>query len=249
MFETSAGAEEVLYTVRATDPGLSGQDVLSAAEHERLAGMHEGARPAYVTARSMLRHKLGAHMGLLPSAVPLFQEGSGRVHLKGFSDHEPPFFSVSHTGSAEEGLAAVAVAESTRIGLDIQQLDHDIDWKRVAERRLPEKDFVMLNVLPEEEAMLLFFTLWAIRESFVKLEDGQLMPYLRNVHLDLTAPPTERLVAPTPGGLEEAFIWYDYVPERELVLAMVAAKPIKVALDCDIESYSRRPDPLQNTGL
>ncbi|NVJ97113.1 MAG: 4'-phosphopantetheinyl transferase superfamily protein [Alphaproteobacteria bacterium] len=241
------GSERVVLKVRAADPALSHQSLLSGAEHERLAGMHEGARPAFVTARGMLREALGDYMGLLPGAVPLMQEGAGRISIEGFSEDEPPYFSVSHTGAAEAGIAAVLVAESCAVGVDIQQLDPSVDWRRLAERRYPAEDWALLSAMSDEIGRLLFFTLWSIREAFVKMEDGKLMPYLRNVKLDLTARPP-RLAAPTPGGHEDAFIYFHFEPDHNLMIAVVAEKPVDLDLDCDIRPSERRPDPLQNRG-
>lgn len=224
---------------------LGGQSVLSRAEHERLAGMHEGARPSFVTARQMLRYKLGEYMGLLPSAVPLVQEGTGRVRIEGFEDDEPPFFSVSHTGAAEAGIAGVVVSEASAIGIDIQQIDPSVDWRRLAERRFPEEDWALLKMMSDEIGRMLFFTLWSIREAFVKMEDGKLMPYLRNIRVDLTARPP-KLAAPTPAGRENAMIYFNFVPEHQLMIALVAEAGVEVELDCKIEEQFRRPDPLAN---
>lgn len=237
--------EQVILKIRAADLGLGSQDVLSKSEHERLAGMHEGARPAFVTARGMLRKALADYMGLTPSGVPLVQEGTGRVFIEGFADDEPPFYSVSHTGGAEDGIAAVAVAESCPIGIDIQQVDPSVDWRRVAERRYPSDEWAILSAMPEEEGRMLFFTIWAIKESFVKMEDGKLMPYLRSVELDFTGG-VPSLKIPTPGGCAEASIFFHFVPEFSLAVAMVAAKKIHIQLDCQITMAERRPDPLLN---
>ncbi len=231
--------------VREADPALSGQDILSVREHERLAGMHEGARPAFVTARRMLRAALGDHMGLLPKAVPLLQEGAGRISIEGFSEDEPPYFSVSHTGAAEEGIAAVIVCNSSPVGIDIQQLDPSVDWRRVAERRFPAEDWMLLSAMSDEIGRLMFFTLWSIREAFVKMEDGKLMPYLRDIKIDLTARPP-KLATPTPKGLDDAYIYFDFNPDHNLMIAAVAEKPVRIDLDLDIQPVSRRPDPLRN---
>jgi phosphopantetheinyl transferase len=242
--DTGDRSEKVILKIRAADVALAGQEVLSSAEHARLAKMHEGARPSFVTARRMLREALGDYMGLLPPAVPLVQEGAGRVRIEDFADDEPPFFSVSHTGAAEEGISAVVVSETTPIGIDIQQLDPVVDWRRVAERRFPEEDWALLKMMSDEIGRMLFFTLWSIREAFVKMEDGKLMPYLRNIRVDLTARPP-KLAAPTPGGREDAMIYFTFVPEHQLMVALVAAEPVQVELDCDIVKQARRPDPLR----
>lgn len=237
---------QIKFQIRAADPALAQQHLLSDSEHDRLAGMHEGARPAFVTARTMLRTELGAYMGLTAAAVPLEQEGAGRISITGFRPDEPPYFSVSHTGAAEAGIAAVATTDASPIGIDIQQVDHLIDWRRVAERRFPEREWSLLAAMPQNEGRLLFFTLWAIKEACVKLEDGTLMPYLRGIEIEF-GDGQFRLFAPTPNGLETISIFFHYVPEFELAVACVSRDPVEVLLDCSIVPPKPKPDPLSNT--
>ena len=238
-------SEQITVKIRAADPALSDQDVLSDAEHDRLARMHEGARPAYVTARAMLRRELGKYMGLVGSAVPLRQEAAGRIFIEGFKDSEPPFYSVSHTGSAEAGIAAIAVSDSTPIGIDIQQIDHHIDWKRVAERRFPEREWNLLKAMPDNEGRMLFFTYWAIKESCVKMEDGALMPYLRGIEIEYRNGKFV-LVSPTPGGLSDITIFFHFLAEYDLAVACVCAQETAVTLDCDINWPDVLPSSLDN---
>lgn len=242
-----AEEHQINFTVRAADPALSAQHVLSDTEHDRLAGMHEGARPAFVTARSMLRSKLGASMGLTPAAVPLRQEGAGRIFIQGFREDEPPYFSVSHTGTAEAGIAAVATSETVPLGIDIQQIDHVIDWRRVAERRFPAHEWRLMSAMPPDEGKMLFFTLWAIKEACVKLEDGALMPYLRGVEIDL-AGGAFNLLSPTPAGNGSLSVFFNYIPDFELVLACVSHDTATVNLDCVIDPPEPKADPLINPG-
>lgn len=237
--------ENITVKIRAADPALSDQDILSDAEHDRLAGMHEGARPSFVTARANLRRELGKFMGLSGSAVPLVQEAAGRIFIEGFKDDEAPFYSVSHTGSAEAGIAAVAVSETTRIGIDIQQVDHHIDWKRVAQRRFPAKEWELLDAMPENEGRMLFFTYWAIKESCVKMEDGTLMPYLRGIEIEFQDGKFV-LVSPTPGGLEDVKIFFHFLPEFELAIGCVCEGNATFTLDCDIKRPEIRPSSLKN---
>lgn len=231
--------------IRGADPALTAQNVLSESEHARLAGMHEGARPAFVTARGMLREELGTYMGLTPAAVPLQQVDAGRITIDGFDPQDPPYFSVSHTGAAEAGIAAVMVSETTPLGIDIQQIDHVIDWQRVAERRFPSAEWALMSAMPEAEGRMLFFTLWAIKEAFVKMEDGKLMPYLRGVEIDFSGG-TFKLAAPSPGGLIDAQIFFTFIPEFELAVACVARDTIAVTLDSHIERVAPKADPLKN---
>lgn len=207
--------------------------------------MHEGARPAYVTARAMLRSELGHHMGLTPAAVPLTQVGAGRIAIDGFDPSEPPYFSVSHTGAAEAGISSVMVCEHCPVGIDVQQIDQAIDWRRVAERRFPPPAWELLKVMPEDEGQLLFFTLWTIKEAFVKMEDGKLLQYLRGIDLSFEDG-VFRLAKPTPKGLTSAMIHISYQPEHQLMIACVARDEIELELDCMIIPSASNPSSLSN---
>lgn len=235
----------ITLSLRAADPLLEGQELLSDGEHERLAGMHVGARPAFVTARGMLRRRLATYMGVTPKTVPLVQAAAGRITIEGFADDEPPFYSVSHTGTAEHGIAGVAVTDMCPIGIDVQQIDASLNWKRIAERRFPPKEYALLSALPEQAARTLFFTLWSIKEAFVKLEDGKLMPYLRSIEL-VFADGQFSLAEPTPNGNTEASIFVSAEPEHNIVVACVSAKDVKVELDSKIRSIEIQPNSLEN---
>jgi 4'-phosphopantetheinyl transferase len=236
---------KTILKIRAADPALTEQHMLSEREHERLANMHEGARPAFVTARALLRTELGQYMGLMPTAVPLLQKGAGRVAIDGFDPNEPPYFSVSHTGAAESSIASVMVCGDCPVGIDIQQIDFAIDWQRVAARRFPPSAWELLQVMPEEEGQLLFFTLWTIKEAFVKMEDGKLLQYLRGIDLKFENG-VFTLAAPTPKGLKSAMIHFSYMPEHQLVIAVVARDEIELELDCEITRISERPNSLSH---
>lgn len=238
--------EQITVKIRAADPALDDQAMLSDAEHDRLAGMHEGARPSFVTARAMLRRELGTYMDLPGFEVPLRQKAAGRITIDGFEDSEPPFYSVSHSGSAEAGIAAIAVSNSIPIGIDIQQIDYHIDWKRVAERRFPTREWKLLNAMPENEGRMLFFTYWAIKEACVKMENGTLMPYLRGIEIEFQDGKFT-LVSPTPGGVSEITIFFHFLAEFELAVACVCKKEAIVSLDCDIKRPDIRPNSLYNT--
>ncbi len=240
--------EQISLKIRAADPALSEQAILSDSEHLRLASMHEGARPSFVTARAMLRRELGSYMGLIGSAVPLAQKGAGRVSLTGFKDDEPPFFSVSHSGSAEAGIAAVAVSDTSPIGIDIQQIDHHIDWKRVAERRFPTREWDLMSAMPDNEGRMLFFTLWAIKEACVKMENGTLMPYLRGIEIEFRDG-SFHLASPTPGGSSDIWIFFHFLSELDLAVACVSQRKTMVTLDCDIEMGVVDLSSLDNTAF
>lgn len=77
-----------------------------------------------------------------------------------FPSRQDIFFSISHSGSY--GLCAVS---SSLIGVDVQH-------HRTVSRALPQR------VCTEKElASLDFFTLWTLKESYIKLRGKKTLPY------------------------------------------------------------------------
>ncbi|MBL4639196.1 MAG: 4-phosphopantetheinyl transferase family protein, partial [Kordiimonadaceae bacterium] len=109
-------------------------------------------------------------------------------------------------------------------------------------------EWALLSAMPEEAARTLFFTLWAIKESFVKMENGALMPYLSGIELDLSDG-MPKLAKPTPGGVTDAFIHFHFIPEFELIVALVSEKTIELVIDSDIQLNARRADPFANNAV
>ena len=186
-------------TVKKANPecaqvALSGDSALAPFELERLNTMHVDNRAAFLTGRLTLRSMLGRWLGIDPRDVPLMQEGAGRVTLDmeqemGTFDVDQdmgqPYFSVSHTNVGETAYVAVAVGDAP-IGIDLDNRNRVVNWRRIADRHFHPKNRAVLNGLSEAEATDAFFKYWTFTEALVKLEDGKLLPYLHGLEVALT---------------------------------------------------------------
>ncbi|GHF18312.1 hypothetical protein GCM10017044_11040 [Kordiimonas sediminis] len=160
--------------------------LLSGAERARLQAMTPENRPAFMTARGLLRIALGRQLAMKPEDVPLLQEGAGRVTL-GCRGAQSPSFSVSHTQSGMCGFVAVAVSDAAPIGVDIEATDRQFDWRRLASRRLSETEQVWFSKCSDKEGREAFLKLWTLKEALVKLWDDKLLRVLAETSLDLGA--------------------------------------------------------------
>ncbi|UTW56231.1 4'-phosphopantetheinyl transferase superfamily protein [Kordiimonas sp. SCSIO 12610] len=184
-------------TVKKANPecaqvALSGDSPLAPFEIERLNTMHADNRAAFVTGRLTLRSMLGQKLGIDPRDVPLMQEGAGRVILNrepetGAFDQDvgQPYFSVSHTNVGETAYVAVAVGDAP-IGIDLDNRNRTVNWRRISDRHFHPKNRAVLNGLSGAEATDAFFKYWTFAEALVKLEDGKLLPYLHGLEIALT---------------------------------------------------------------
>lgn len=209
--------------VKLTDRDMA---ILSEAENNRALAMTEGARPAFVCARASLRRTLGAILRIEPSDVPLVQQGTGPVNLN-LTSGNLPFFSVSHTGAAEQSYIAVAVSNNIRLGVDIEQPERDLNWRRLAERRFNFADRAALKAMDDRAARQRFFELWTLKEAIVKLERGQLMRYLSETVIDMSFE-RPKLAVPTPAGRSSLFLESRHLGDADLIFGLAAERPAKI---------------------
>ena len=229
--------DKILVKVRAADATLSWVDVLSDSEKQRMAGKHEATRPSFVTARALLRLELGNLLDCAPEDVPLSQEGNGPVILEGAAK-KGPFFSVSHTGTAENGIIGVTVSNKIPVGIDLELPDRDIDWQRVAEKRYPLGDYEDMMLMDPVDAHQMFYKLWTLREALVKFENGKLMQYLKDVRLDMQSVPP-KVIGETPAGHSNVFLFNHYHNENDLMIGMCAARMGAIDLNIDLDDAYR----------
>ena len=114
-------------------------------------------------ARSILgellaRYSIGLFAGIRNSDIHFNVAEKGKPHLQGYPDIH---FNITHSGE----MVACAVANS-EIGIDIEHF-RKVNF-RVAERFFSPSEIKDLLKLDESERQFHFFTLWTIKESFLK---------------------------------------------------------------------------------
>ena len=135
----------------------------------------EEDRIRWVRARSSLRLILSRYAGDDPARLVFRYGKHGKPTLLPFTEIE---FNLSHAGD----FAAIAVARSVPVGVDIERLRANVDMAALL-RRLGETD------LPQGEAEL--YQAWTRREARTKAEGGPLFtrPADDTRAIDMAAPP------------------------------------------------------------
>jgi 4'-phosphopantetheinyl transferase len=114
-------------------------------------------------ARSLLgellsRFSISMYSGIKNSEIQIDIADKGKPHLK---DHQEVHFNITHSGE----MVACAV-DSSDIGIDIEHF-RKVNF-RVAERFFSPSEIQDLLALDETLRQEYFFTLWTIKESFLK---------------------------------------------------------------------------------
>ncbi len=134
------------------------EDILSAPERERAAAFTaEVGRVRYVRTRFALRRILGGLLGVEPAAVAIDLDPGGKPVLADGALE----FNHAHT----DGLALVAVARGTPVGIDVEREGRRSDFRAIAARFFASQERVFLE---QEETEERFLQLWTRKEAVLK---------------------------------------------------------------------------------
>jgi 4'-phosphopantetheinyl transferase len=175
----TAGTVEVwLIQADLPDPVIAGlETLLDDDERARARTMLDpGHGRRFIARRGAVRVILGHRLGVPPGSLRWRYGPNGKPELAGTGAH----VSLSHSGS----LAALAMAERRRVGVDIQEIRPGLVATRMATRFYPsaEARFVMAGRGPAGQADR-FTRLWARKEACLKVTDGRLMAGLQQAVL------------------------------------------------------------------
>ena len=145
---------------------------LAPAEQARAARFGRLAlAERYVAGRALLRWLLGRALGLAPHAVPIERGERGRPQLAGSAGID---FNVSHT----EGVALIGIAQTRRIGVDVERADRIVRADGLAQKFLTAVERATLAPLPESERREGFLRYWTCKEAMSKATgDGLAAPF------------------------------------------------------------------------
>lgn len=177
---------------------------LNKIEKERrqkiLSNSNEKNRLRSLTAGSLLHDALCRELGLSEKDEPPFEiayEKRGKPYLTEYPD---VYFNLSHSGD----YVCCAVGDMP-VGIDIQRIT---DVKEgLAHRFFTERDNQKLAACDEEERKKLFFRMWSIKESYIKLTGRGMEEGLNTFEIDWQG---KRIAA---HGTEAYFEECSYLPE------------------------------------
>lgn len=139
-------------------------DANERGRHARL--LKPSDQHVYLASHVMLRHVLGAHLGVAPSALRFAQGPWGRPVLSyPMQDADQGVdFNLSHTS----GLCACAITRGTRVGIDVEKIDASFHtlFDSPDVLALPERD--ALHQLPADARPRAFFHYWTLKEACTK---------------------------------------------------------------------------------
>lgn len=217
------GAEEIHLWQYSLQPPETSIDLFkSLLSPEEIARAERLLRPAdrklFIVGRGRLRQLLGSYLGCEPARLELTTLPQGKPVLV-----EPRLqFNLSHSGE----LALLAVARSTALGVDLEQMRPEFDWQPLASRYFSREEQLALQQLPPRQQTAGFFSVWTRKEAWLKARgSGFHLPFDT---FDVSAPPAPAALLRHQGNPAAPGAWHlEDIPIGASYCATLAYPPPK----------------------
>lgn len=175
---------------------------LTPDERARSARFHfERDRQRFIVARGVLRCLLGRYLQTEPGQISFVYSAFGKPDLSPeFADRLK--FNLSHSA----GLALIAIAAASSVGVDIEYIRAQSDYVDIARHFFSVDEVNYLTRLPSQLRAETFFSCWTKKEAYLKACGEGLAIPLKGFSVPLTTHP-----ARAPVDL--------YVPSKDIVPA------------------------------
>jgi 4'-phosphopantetheinyl transferase len=134
--------------------------LLSQAECERAAKFHfPRDRRRFTIGRGRLRLILAEYLAVEPANVPLESTPLGKPFVTGDLR-----FNVAHS----DELALYAFTRDRDIGVDVELVRPEVEWRELAERYFAPEEVAALTAFSATEQRSAFYRCWTRKESYIK---------------------------------------------------------------------------------
>lgn len=151
------------------------------ARHRRF--YFERDQRMFLVTRALVRTVLSRYADAEPAEWQFDTNAYGRPHVSG--PVRGPFFNLSNT----HGLVACAVARTERIGVDVEDVTRRTEPLEIADRFFSTSEVAALRRLDEGQHRTRFFSLWTLKEAYIKARGMGLSIPLGQFSYDLEQAP------------------------------------------------------------
>jgi 4'-phosphopantetheinyl transferase len=211
--------------------------LLEPAELARIDKAYsEPVRQRFLASRVMQRAVLARYApGVDPASLRFVAGEHGKPALAPAFEALGLFFNVTHT----EGLVAVAISRYRDIGVDAENLYERTTALKLAHRYFSAEEARNLEALPPGEQPARFYSLWTLKESWMKATGRGLAAGLDNAAFSLDA---KHQVVGLNFAAYDASDWrfWQFAPTEEHLLAVALRAP-GATRDMNVSTFEWRP--------
>lgn len=133
--------------------------------------------------RGLVRHVLSQYnQSTLPFQWEFYNNYFGKPYIKNINSDNILYFNVSHT----DNLIALVVSRHDKIGIDAERVNNVINIARISKTCFSDQENSDLEKFPENEQISHFYSLWTLKEAYVKACGKGLSIPLKDIEFSFT---------------------------------------------------------------
>jgi len=191
------------------------QQYLSVTELQRLASLtHKAVHQQFIVSRGILRYILSQYTGQAPAAIDIKTSAKGKPYI------EPSaiYFNVSHSAAR----LVVAISTQVQVGVDIEFINKNRQFKRVVQRYFTQLEQQQLAQQSVNQYPLLFYKYWTAKEAWAKcIGVGLNFPFQQHCVQKAMVSNTISVMAADLQPTKLSFSWVDVGPDYQGCIAIL----------------------------
>lgn len=203
---------------------------LSLAEKLRYDQYHTKAARLFLISRVLVKTVLGDKLGISPHEVNIQLHPNGKPFVEG---SKAVYFNLSHSAN----VIVLAVTEAGEIGIDVERLDREFEWRRVdSVLASSEIEWIKQNELIDPSSVYQrFFQIWTLKESYIKCTGEGMSRHLKKLNFHVLAEHIEFLDSTRDIQKTEEYYFQSYVYDHNFIFSICLQQLLaqeKLDLDC-----------------
>lgn len=200
--------EGIIHLWRVRLDGVQGSDedlwaLLSPQEEQRARGFRlDQHRWRFVRSHALMRRILARYIGCAPADLKIEVGARGKPFLSPGQEARMRF-NLSHSGD----LMLFALALDADVGVDVEIINPQVEWRQVARPYFSDIEFEGLERIRSAEAQVdEFYRIWTLKEAYLKAVGDGLAGGLQTVVVNPDTHSPQPFVA-LPGSNNEERRW------------------------------------------
>ncbi|MBJ8502858.1 MULTISPECIES: 4'-phosphopantetheinyl transferase family protein [Acinetobacter] len=203
---------------------------LSLAEKLRYDQYHPKAARLFLISRVLVKTVLADKLGISPHEVNIQLHPNGKPFVEG---SKAVYFNLSHSAN----IIVLAVTEAGEIGIDVEQVDREFEWRRVdSVLASSEIEWIKQNELIDPSSVYQrFFQIWTLKEAYIKCTGEGMSCHLKKLNFHVLPEHIQFLDSTNDAQKTEEYYFESYIYDCDFIFSICLQQSLaqeSFHLDC-----------------
>ncbi|MGT2551889.1 4'-phosphopantetheinyl transferase family protein [Acinetobacter geminorum] len=203
---------------------------LNLAEKLRYDQYHPKAARLFLISRVLVKTVLADKLGISPHEVNIQLYPNGKPFVQ---SSKAVYFNLTHSAD----VIILAVTEEGEIGVDIEQVDREFEWRRVDSVLAPiEIEWIKKNELTDPfNVYQRFFQIWTLKEAYIKCTGEGMSRHLKKLNFHVLPEHIQFLDSTNDAQKTEEYYFESYIYDCDFIFSICLQQSLaqeSFHLDC-----------------